>query len=192
MLGENMYRANIPLRNETLFFKSLVVIEQKKHRFLNVVPPFRDGLNGYEYEVYGTDDTRLENIIICKKNILSKQIITFGCQLGHTYFIKIIGKYAGNVEEFFHFYKMEDDIEESDNNFESTFDKNDRPKTTFIIPMKKQEDNISENTEPENITDVEVDNHQEKEENKITQYLMTRTPNSGLDIESEELDFRNI
>lgn len=188
-----MYRTNIPVRNETLFFRSLVIIDQKKNRFLNVVPPFREGLTKYDYEIYGNDDTRVENTVICRKNLLSKQIITFNCKLGATYFIKILARYDVDSEEFFHFYKMEDDFEEDIKMpLESFFDKNDQPRTTFIIPKKKQDDNQSDNTDIENITDVDVVNHQENEENKITNYITTRTPGTGLEIDCLDQEFRDI
>jgi len=93
--------------------------------------------------------------------------------MGETYFIKIIATYTNSIQEFFLFYKMEDD-------FEETTDENEE--TEY-----KDSDNEKEDTE-NNTQTVE-----EYEENKITRYMFSQAINSGLDLGiDEELDVNTI
>lgn len=147
----------------TIFFKTVVNIDDETVRYLHILPDFRKNLQSYYYEIHGSDGARYEADV--SRIMGNSGIISFKAKLGHTYFIKIIGRYENDKQEIFLFYKMEDNFEEEEEEEDSDTD-----------------EKSSKNDE---IEDVNVEKEEELEENKITRYLSSRMPNSGLEIENE-------
>ena len=90
--------------NKAIFFKSSLVFEGKKQRFLHVIPNITTMPTSINYEIYGTDDTSIEQSLECKKG--NSIIISFGARLGDTYFIKMRLHYHNNSKELILFYKI--------------------------------------------------------------------------------------
>ncbi len=156
-----MYKSE---KNTAIFFKSSLVLNQKKNRFLHVLPKFNRFPESFDYEVHGSDGTRIENTVICHQNI--KPIISFFCTMGETYFIKVIGKNRDSIQEFFLFYKVEDDFDgEEEEGEETVFEETDN---------QEEERNKEEN--------------EECEENKITKYLFRKPIITGLDLDLDKED----
>jgi len=104
-----------PIENKALFLKSCHYINDQKIRMLHVIPEYLKIPKKYFYEVHGTDGTKIENEVFVSKNNLNKHFISFICQNGETYFIKIIFYYfitqsKEETDEFTFFYKVEDDF----------------------------------------------------------------------------------
>ena len=152
------------MSGSTVFFKSSFVVNRKKIRFLNIVPPFTKNILSFEFEIYGTDDTRIEGKTDCKKGCTG--IISFNANIGETYFVKLIAKYENRTVDYCLFYKMEDDFEKE---IESEED-------------DEEEEEEDEEKKDDEIEDVEVD---DIDENKIREYIKSRTPNSGLETEND-------
>jgi len=110
--------------NETVFFKSVHNLNGETVRILKVIPNFRSVPKKYQYEIHGTDGTRIENIVTNNRNTqLSKSVICFFVKKGETYFIKIEAFYqlstnpdqSSPPHEIILFYKMQDDFEDIKN-----------------------------------------------------------------------------
>lgn len=164
-------------RNNAIFFKTTINFQEKKQRFLHVVPNFSRTPSSYDYEIFGTDETRIECTITNTKN--SQKIISFASQLGETYFIKILAKYEKSIEEFFLFYKMEDDFDEEETEDTEEIDGNE--------PEEPELDDDADNQEIER----RIREAEECEENKITRYIARTGINTGLDFE-ENIDFDSL
>jgi len=50
-----------PERNTAIFFRTSLVLNERKNRFLHVVPSYKSNPLSVEYEIHGTDQTRIEN-----------------------------------------------------------------------------------------------------------------------------------
>ncbi len=98
------------MSNKARYFKSVVLNGRTKLRYLHVELDFVGFPVSYDYEVYGNDNTRIESSVICTAGV--NKIISFPCNLGRTYFIKVKVNFRSELKEYFLFYKMEEDIEE--------------------------------------------------------------------------------
>ena len=149
-----------------IFFKTVVNIDDETVRYLHIIPDFNKNLVSYFYEIHGSDGTRYEADVNCRRNNVG--VISFRARLCQTYFIKIISNYGNNsVNEFFSFYKMDD-------NFEDEEEEED-----------EEGESEEKSTKSEEIENINVEKEEESEENKITRYFSSRTPNSGLEIDNE-------
>jgi len=157
--------------DNAIFFKTVLNLDRDKKRFLHVIPNFSAGLLSYFYEIYGTDDTRIETKVEGVFNL--NRIISFYVNMGETYFIKIIGNYENNKKEIFLFYKVEDDFEEDTEESESE--------------SESEEEKKSVETELDNIQDVDVDVDKFDDNEKITKYISGKhfLAKTGLDLYDE-------
>jgi len=156
-----------PETNDATFYKTNHYIDKMKTRMLHVIPTYRGTPKKIQYEIFGTDGLRIENTMTF--NFLSqftKPIISFVSNNGETYFLKIIAFYLnGNVgnennytsQEFFLFYKMEDDFNESDSK-PSEEEIEVRKKVNEDEEEDEEEDAESESTNIPDIDENEIEN----------------------------------
>lgn len=184
--------------NDGKFFMSIF----NGKRILHLQPTFKKIPKSYNFEIYGTDGLILEGSqTINRGSVNQKQTISFDCNIGQTYFCKIVGFYllASNgdqtkyeKQEFRLFYTVNDDFdnEESDNEEENDL------QITKINPgtQSHNSEGSDEATDVEDVDDDEIEqvsDRQEEEEdneisdddiNQIRQYI---AGGSGIDISQD-------
>lgn len=91
------------MSNKARYFKSVVLNGRTKLRYLHVELDFVGFPVSYDYEVYGNDNTRIESSVICTAGV--NKIISFPCNLGRTYFIKVKVNFRSELKSIFCFTK---------------------------------------------------------------------------------------
>ena len=181
----------VKFTNKIMFFKSTVMVGREKRRYLHFEPSFDYDFESYDYEIYGTDKTRIVCTVSGKEDC--NKIISFRCELGHTYFIKVNFKNGDNEKEYFSFYRMEEDFDENlklsnaeveseDGEEESEEESNNQESNNQEKPETNQPKNIYPDF-PE-IEDVDCDEVISRKNTGL---------NTGLNIEADnEIDFTSI
>ena len=103
------------MQNSATFLKSSFNLNGTFVQMLHFQPSFTRKPMYIRYEISGTDDLVHEGEIKITESNLKKQIITFECKLGETYFCKVTGYFteSKNVMQTIRlFYKVENDMDD--------------------------------------------------------------------------------